>query len=64
MICRSIKATCHACGTIVDWKATVAFVERPRLEIVLCLECPRCGQLVPLETWYRYRRTGDIRVLS
>lgn len=64
MIYKTIRSTCHTCDSITDWKAVVAFVERRNLEIVPCLECSKCGQLVPFETWHRYQQTGAVRVLS
>lgn len=31
-------------------------------QVIDCWQCPTCGELVPVDTWQNYVRTGDVVV--
>lgn len=57
-ISKTVKGMCHRCNTDTEWRITHAHVDYRG--IVHCLECTRCGMLVPEFAWRRYQAEGRV----
>jgi len=51
---------CHKCGEVTEWRITHRLVRD--YGIRHCLQCVRCGSVVPDFAWDRYQETGRVTI--
>lgn len=54
----TVKGKCYRCDEVQSWRITHRFVDYHG--ICHCLQCTRCGFVVPEFAWSRYQQDGKV----